>query len=215
MDERTKLFQKAFILSIITITYNILEGLISTFLGYSDETLALFGFGLDSFIEVMSGIGIAHMIVRLKKNSYEKNDSFENTALRITGVAFYLLTLGLVATVILNVYTGHRPETTFWGIIISVVSIITMYFLMNAKLKTGIALGSEPIISDAGCTKVCLYMSVILLLSSGLYELTGFAYADSIGALGLAFYSFREGQECFEKVKSGINTCSCHSCKNN
>jgi len=215
MDERVKLFKKAYMLSIITIMYNILEGLISTFFGYSDETLALFGFGLDSFIEVISGIGIAHMILRLKKNRYEKNDDFENTALRITGIAFYLLSIGLVCTVILNIYAGHKPETTFWGIVISAISIITMYFLMRAKLSVGMKLGSEPIISDAGCTRVCLYMSAILLASSLLYELTGIAYADSIGALGLAFYSFSEGKECFEKIKFGVNTCSCHSCKNN
>ncbi|HPD79297.1 MAG TPA: hypothetical protein PLH88_12855, partial [Spirochaetota bacterium] len=160
-------------LSIITIMYNILEGLISTFFGYTDDTLALFGFGLDSFIEVISGIGIAHMVLRLKKNSYEKNDDFENTALRITGIAFYLLSIGLVCTVILNIYAGHKPETTFWGIVISAISIITMYFLMRAKLSVGMKLGSEPIISDAGCTRVCLYMSAILLASSLLYELTG------------------------------------------
>lgn len=206
---REKLFKTAFILSIITILYNIVEGGVSTVLGYADETLALFGFGIDSFIEVMSGIGIAHMIIRLKNNGYEQNDRFETAALKITGTAFYLLTAGLTATIILNLVTGHTPETTFWGIVISSISIVTMYFLMRVKLSTGMQLGSQPIISDAGCTRVCLYMSLILLASSGIYELTGFAYIDSIGAAGLAFYSFREGRECFEKAESGSPSCSC------
>jgi len=207
--DKQKLFKTAYILSIITIIYNIAEGGISTALGYADETLALFGFGVDSFIEVMSGIGIAHMIIRLRNNGYEQNDRFETTALKITGTAFYILTAGLTATIILNLVTGHTPETTFWGIVISSISIMTMFFLMRAKLSTGIKLGSQPIISDAGCTKVCLYMSLILLASSGIYELTGFAYIDSIGAAGLAFYSFREGRECFEKAESGSPLCSC------
>ena len=206
---RERLFKTAFILSIITIVYNIIEGGVSTAFGYADETLALFGFGVDSFIEVMSGIGIAHMIIRLKNNGYEQNDSFETRALRITGTAFYLLTFGLITTVIINSVTGHTPETTFWGIVISSISIVTMYFLMRAKLSAGIKLGSQSIISDAGCTKVCLYMSLILLASSGIYELTGFPYIDSIGAAGLAFYSFREGKECFEKAESGSPSCSC------
>lgn len=206
---KEKLFKTAYILSIITIAYNIIEGGVSTALGYTDETLALFGFGVDSFIEVMSGIGIAHMIIRLKDNGFEKNDRFETRALKITGTAFYLLTAGLAATTALNMATGHRPETTFWGIVISSISIATMFFLMRAKFSTGMKLGSSAIISDAGCTKVCLYMSLILLASSAIYELTGFAHIDSIGAAGLAFYSFREGRECFEKAESGSLSCSC------
>lgn len=206
---RERLFKTAYILSIITIVYNLIEGGVSTALGYADETLALFGFGVDSFIEVMSGIGIAHMITRLKNNGYEQNDSFETRALKITGTSFYILTAGLIATIILNTVTGHKPETTFWGIVISSVSIVTMFFLMRAKLSTGTKLGSQPIISDAGCTRVCLYMSIILLASSGIYELTDFAYVDSIGAAGLALNSFLEGRECFEKAESGSPSCSC------
>ena len=70
----------AFLLSIITILYNIAEGLFSVFFGFSDETLALFGFGLDSFVEVISGIGIFHMIVRMKRNPISERYGFERTA---------------------------------------------------------------------------------------------------------------------------------------
>ena len=83
----------ALILSIITILYNIAEGLFSIFFGLNDETLALFGFGLDSFVEVISGIGILHMIIRMKRNPVSERDEFERTALRITGFSFYLLSL--------------------------------------------------------------------------------------------------------------------------
>ncbi len=203
------LYKTAFTLSIITILYNIIEGVVSAYFGYTDETLALFGFGIDSFIEVISGIGIAHMIIRFRKNDFNKENNFEKTALKITGTSFYLLTAGLIVTIIYNVFTQHRPETTFWGIVISLISIATMYFLMNAKLKVGRELQSQPIISDAGCTKVCLYMSVILLASSVIFELTGISFFDSIGAAGLAFYSFREGKECFEKAEGGECSCSC------
>jgi len=49
-------------LSVFTMVYNVVEGLVSTWLGLRDETLALFGFGIDSFIEVISGVGIAVMV---------------------------------------------------------------------------------------------------------------------------------------------------------
>lgn len=208
-SDMTSLYKTAFALSLITIFYNIIEGVVSAYFGYTDETLALFGFGIDSFIEVISGVGIAHMIIRFRKNDFNKENNFEKTALKITGTSFYLLTAGLTVTVIYNVLTQHKPETTFWGIVISSVSIATMFFLMKAKLSVGNKLMSQPIISDAGCTKVCLYMSVILLASSVIFELTGISFVDSIGAAGLAFYSFREGKECFEKAEGGDCSCSC------
>lgn len=82
-----------------------------------------------------------------------------------------------------------------------------MLWLMNAKRSTGKKLNSEPVIADANCTKVCVYMSVVLLVSSLIYELTGFAYADAIGAAGLIYFSVSEGRESFEKVKG--KECSC------
>jgi divalent metal cation (Fe/Co/Zn/Cd) transporter len=202
-----KLYRKAYWLSLFTIFYNIIEGIISMSLGYADETLSLFGFGADSFIEVMSGIGIAIMILRIKQNPDSPKSKFEITALKVTGTAFYLLSLGLFAGIVLNLINHHKPETTLWGVIISLVSIVVMIWLMNAKKSIGKKLHSEPIIADANCTKVCVYMSLVLLISSLVYELTGFAYADVIGAAGLAYFSISEGREAFEKVKG--KECDC------
>lgn len=176
-------------------------------LGYADGTLSLFGFGADSFIEVMSGIGIAMMIVRIKRNTNSPKSNFEITALKITGTAFYLLATGLIAGIVLNIVKNKKPDTTLWGVIISLISIVVMLWLMNAKKNVGRKLYSEPIISDANCTKICVYMSVVLLVSSLLYELTGFAYADAIGAAGLTYFSISEGREAFEKAKG--KECEC------
>ena len=175
---KSKLLKIALYLAIITVLYNIVEGVVSVVFGYEDETLALFGFGLDSFVEVISGIGVLHMIIRMKSTNVEEHDKFEKTALRITGIAFYILTAGLVIGSIINIVYGIKPDTTLMGMIISTVSIVTMYFLMNAKLKVGNELKSDAIIADANCTKACFYLSFILLASSGLYEIFGIAYLD-------------------------------------
>lgn len=179
-------------------------------LGFEDETLALFGFGADSFIEVMSGIGIAVMIKRIRQNPTSAITTFEIRALKITGTAFYILSAGLLAGIILNILTQHKPEATVWGVVISILSIAVMTWLMNAKKSTGKLLNSQPIIADANCTKVCLYMSVVLLISSLIYELTGFAYADVIGAAGLIYFSVSEGKEAFEKAEGKL--CDCDHC---
>ena len=200
----------ALILSLITIFYNIAEGVISVYFGTEDETLALFGFGIDSFVEVISGIGILHMIIRMKRSNVNKRDDFERTALKITGFSFYLLTAGLVFGSVLNIINNVKPETTIVGIIVSVISIFTMYYLMNAKLKVGKELNSDAIIADANCTKTCFYLSFLLLGSSGLYEIFQIAYIDIAGSLGIAYFAFREGREAFEKSVSENLACNCH-----
>jgi divalent metal cation (Fe/Co/Zn/Cd) transporter len=202
-----KFYRTAYWLSLFTIFYNIIEGIVSMFLGYEDETLSLFGFGADSFIEVISGIGIAMMIMRIGQNPDSSKSRFEIRALKITGTAFYLLSAGLIAGIVLNLISHHKPQTTLWGVIISLVSIIVMLWLMNAKKRIGGQLKSEPIIADANCTKICVYMSIVLLLASLIYELTGFAYADVIGAAGLAYFSISEGKEALEKAKG--RECCC------
>lgn len=195
------LYRNAYRLSLFTIFYNIIEGIVSMILGYKDETLSLFGFGADSFIEVMSGIGIAVMITRIKQNPDSPESKFEITALKITGTAFYLLAAGLLTGIVLNIVKHNKPETTLWGVIISLISIAVMVWLMNAKKSVGNKLQSQPVISDANCTKICVYMSLVLLISSLIYELTGFMYADVIGAAGLTYLSISEGKEAFEKAE--------------
>lgn len=205
--DKTNLYKYAIILAFITIFYNLAEGIISIYFGMQDETLSLFGFGVDSFVEVISGIGILHMLIRIK-NKGEERDEFEKTALRITGTAFYILTAGLLATAIFNIYINHKPETTFWGIVISLISIITMSALIFYKMKVGKALNSRALVADANCTKTCLYLSVILLIASLGYELTGLGGIDSAGAFLIAYFSYKEGKEAFEKAKTGKN-CEC------
>lgn len=205
--EREHLYRWAYALAVFTIFYNIIEGLVSIYFGIEDETLALFGFGLDSFVEVISGVGIWHMVKRIRKNYDANPDHFERQALRITGTAFYILSIGLIVTAIINIYKGHRPETTFWGIVISLISIVTMWLLIHYKIKVGKQLDSQAIVADANCTKACLYLSIILLISSGGYELTGIGGLDSLGAIFIAGLSFKEGRESFQKAK-GL-ACSC------
>ena len=206
---QSKLIRLAIILAIITVVYNLIEGLISIYYGMDDETLALFGFGVDSFVEVISGVGILHLVLRMRKDQVTKRDQFERQALRITGIAFYLLVAGLLVGSVLNIINQSVPETTIVGVIISSISIATMYFLMKAKLNVGQKLNSDAIIADANCTKTCFYLSLILLVSSGLYELTGFAYLDILGSLGIAWFAFKEGKEAFDKAKSGNLSCCC------
>jgi len=212
-SQQSRFWNYALWLAFFTIFYNLAEGLISIFFGYSDEALTLFGFGVDSFIEVMSGIGILAMVLRIRQHPDTSRTQFEITALKITGTSFYLLIAGLAITSIYNLFTAHKPTTTLPGLIISLISIAIMWALVTGKRKVGHALNSQPILSDANCTMVCIYMSVILLVASLIYQLTGFGFVDSIGALGLIYFSYGEGKEAFEKAAGLENCCDDENCK--
>ncbi len=213
-QKNSRLYTYASALALITIAYNIVEGLVSVFFGLEDESMALFGFGVDSFVEVISGIGIWHMVRRIRNNGRENPDRFEQTALRITGAGFYVLTLGLSITAAIDLYRGHKPETTFWGIVISVISIVSMWLLIHYKVKVGRALNSEAILADAACTRACLQLSVVLLIASIGYELTHIGGFDSIGTFVIAGLCFREGKEAFAKAKAKSFACACQgACK--
>jgi hypothetical protein len=248
LNDLDKLLKWAMLLSIITIVYNFAEGIVSIFFGAKDETLALLGFGIDSIVEVVSGIGILHMLLRMSVRSrrpaevdgkYSKVESrdkpayssesvdsrqsrgsskkadvvndqtgrFEKTALSITGYGFYILTLGLIAGSIFNLIENAKPNTTLAGIVISSISILTMYWLMKSKLSIGRKLKSDAVIADANCTKTCFYLSFILLAANLLYEIFGIGFVDVLGTLGIAYYAFKEGKESLEKVKTGSLLC--------
>lgn len=207
MTSTARYYRYALWLGLFTVLYNLLEGLVSVFFGLQDEALTLFGFGMDSFIEVLSGMGIIAMVLRIRRNPDTPRSRFERTALRITGTSFYLLVAGLGATAVYNLVTGHKPATTLPGLVISTLSIAIMWALVTGKRRVGRALDSAPILADANCTLVCIYMSLVLLAASLVYELTGFGFVDSLGALGLIYFSFKEGREAFEKAR-GLE-CGC------
>jgi divalent metal cation (Fe/Co/Zn/Cd) transporter len=206
-----KNYRTAYILAIVTIYYNLVEGLVSMWFGYTDETLALFGFGVDSLVEVISSIGVWHMIRRIQSSPDTNPDTFEQRALRITGGSFYTLTIGLLTSAGLNLYQHHKPDTTFWGIIIACIAIVAMWLLTHYKMKVGKILGSQAVIADAACSRVCLYLSTILLVTSIAYELTGIGSLDAIGTIFIAWFSWKEGREAFQKAK-GISCCCGGKC---
>jgi hypothetical protein len=207
-----QLYARANLLAILTIFYNVAEGCVSVWFGAADETLSLFGFGMDSFVEVISGIGIWHMVRRIRLDGGVRTDEFERQALRITGGSFYLLTTGLVLSAALSLYEGHKPDSTMWGVIVSLVSLSFMWLLIHHKTKIGSALNSSAILADAACSKACLYLSLALLVASLGYELTGIGSLDAIGTLAIAFFSFKEGRESFRKAKGLSCGCSKTCC---
>ncbi|MBF0516127.1 MAG: cation transporter [Nitrospirae bacterium] len=185
--------------------------MVSVYLGFEDDALSLFGFGLDSFVEAVSGVGVWHMAARIRQNIDGSTDVFERQTLKVTGMAFYVLAAGLIASSAFNIIQGKHPKTAFWGIVVSCISILAMWLLVYFKVKVGTKLNSQAILSDAACSRTCIWLSVVLLLGSLGYALTGIGWFDSAGALIIAALSYKEGREAFGKAR-GKSCCCAHAC---
>jgi divalent metal cation (Fe/Co/Zn/Cd) transporter len=194
-----KLWRNAMLFAVLTIVFNIAEGLVSIWFGISDDMLTLAGFGVDSFIETISAAGVVVMISRIRNNPGTDKTKFEITSLKITGWCFYVLAVILAAGAVFNLVKGHKPESTTAGVIISLISIASMVGLIIAKKRLGVKLSCPPLIADANCNLVCVYMSLVLLAASGAYALFHFGWIDTVGTAGLIFFSVREGKEALEK----------------
>lgn len=121
------------------------------------------------------------------------------TAIKLFGGKYYPALLRFP----FNLLAGKEPASDIrdWE------SISFMWLLVSGRRKVGRKLNSAPILADANCSLVCIYMSVVLLVSSLAYQFTGFGFIDSLGALGLIYFSISEGREAFEKAANVEDDC--------
>lgn len=196
---RTMILQKrALRLAYFTVFYNIIEGVVSILAGSLTGSIALVGFGLDSFMETFSG---SVMIWRFRRHAAltpQEEERREKKSLRLVGLSFLLLALYVLVEAIQNLAAREMPQPTLWGIVIAIVSIVVMSFLFFFKYQTGKALRAKSLMADAKQTLACEFLSVTLLLGSGLNFWLGWWWADSAAALIIAVYLLKEGKELIE-----------------
>lgn len=185
--------RRALRLSYFTVGYNILEGLVSVAFAYQAGSPALLGFGIDSFVESTSG-GI--MIWRFRapeRLTSEEHHRREQRAVRLVAYALFVLAAYVAYESITKLYFGEAPERYPAGIVIAVVSLVTMPVLFIFKRRTADALASRSLAADAKQTLGCMLLSAALLVGSGIHYLLGWWQADPIAGLVIAMFLVREG----------------------
>ncbi len=205
------LTKRAFLLSWFTITYNLIEGIISVAFGISESSMSLLGFGVDSFIEVTSAsIVLWRLRVEIVARSNLSIERERKATLGI-GVLFLILGIGTFAASVLQLTQRSHPKTTLPGLIISLFSLSFMFFLWDGKRKLGQALSSSTILKDAACSLVCIKLSVILFLGSLAYLMAPTIWwVDSVAAILLSYLIGKEGIETINAARKGdIHGCSC------
>jgi len=195
---------RALWLSGLTIAYNLAEGLVSMAFGWADDSIALFGFGADSFIEVASALLVLWKL--LDHGSLER----ERKATLSVGWLFLLLAAGITGGAILQITARRHPPTSLPGLVISALSMAFMAYLWRAKLRTAKALDSATLEADATCSLACIQLSMVLFVGSLLFLLVpALWWVDAAAALGLALLIGKEGSNMIRAARSEGFTGGC------
>ena len=189
------LARRALLLSYFTVTYNVVEGIVSVASGYFTGSTALLGFGIDSFVESLSGIVMIWRFSRGAFHSTEANARREEVAARVVAAALIMLGGYVTYESAMHLYAGERPDRSALGIVIAVVSLVVMPVLYYSKRRTAMLLNSRSFQADAKQTLACVLLSVALLVGVCLHYLLGWWQADPMAGLLIALYVTREGFE--------------------
>ncbi len=201
MDSR--LHKKALLLSYFTVGYNILEGIVSIVAGLLAGSIALVGFGLDSFVESFSG---SVMIWRFRQHGkISEEEKVEKKAVRFVAYSFFILGAYVLYESLKKLYFHEVPDPSLLGMLIAIVSIIVMPVLFYMKYQTGKSINSRSLVADSKQTLACVFLSVALLIGLGLNYLYGLWQADPIVGLVIVFYLIREGRDTLKEEK----LCNC------
>lgn len=194
--DRVAFLRRGIALEGVTVGYNAVEGMVAIVAGLAAGSVALTGFGIDSVIEVTSGV-LLWWRLRAELGSAPVGPTVERRASRGAGILLLALGAYIVTDSTRLLLTGNRPESSPVGIVLMVLSLIVMPLLARAKLGVAAKLGSRALRADAHETIVCAWLSATTLLGLGLNALLGWWWADPVAALGMLPLIVREGIEAW------------------
>ncbi len=197
--DRPALLRRGLRLESFTVGWNIVEGLIAVSAAVAAGSVALLGFGIDSFVESVSG---SVLIWRLRAEQRGEHDAeaiqrIERRAERLVGASFLLLAGYVVLDASLTLLRGEHPTSSPVGIALTALSLIVMLWLARAKRRTGRQLSSRALVADAAQTQACWYLSATTLAGLALNGVFGLWWADPLAAFAIAYFLLREGIEAW------------------
>jgi divalent metal cation (Fe/Co/Zn/Cd) transporter len=187
---RAGLIRRGRSLEYLTIGWNLLEGLVAVGAGVVAGSTALVGFGIDSFIESLSGGAV---LWRLRSD--EDAERRERVALRLVGVSFLALAAYVAFDAVKALVYREPPDASYVGIALAVLSLVAMPLLARAKRRVAAGLNSRAMQADSRQTDICAYLSAILLSGLILNALFGWWWADPAAALVMTPIIVKEGVE--------------------
>ncbi len=197
-ERRRQLGRRAQLLAGTSVAYNLLECLVAVTAGMAASSIALVGFGLDSLVEVGSGLVI------LWQFRHPMPETREKRALRYIAMSFFALAAYVTFESVRSLTGAGEATPTGLGIGIAIASLIIMPFLSWAQRRTGRELGSGSVVADSKQTLLCTYLSAVLLAGLLANAVLGWSWADPLAALIIAGVAVREGLNAWRG-----DTCGC------
>jgi len=192
-------------LEYLTLGWNLVEGIVAVSSGAIAGSIALVGFGIDSFIEMSSG---AIMLWRLRSESSGANaEQVEQRALRLVGISFFLLAAYVAVDSVKSVVQRAASEHSPVGIGLAISSLLVMPWLAHQKRRAAGTLNSNALHADSRQTSLCAYLSAILLGGLLLNALFGWWWADPVAGLAMVPIVAREGWQALKGERCRDGTC--------
>ena len=193
---------KALALSFFTVGYNVLEGVVAVVAAIMAGSSALLGFGLDSFVESLSGMVMIWRFWEYGPEADEEETAkAEQKATRFVGFTFFILGAYVVFDSTRTLVKQEPPDTSVVGLALAVLSLIVMPVLFYLKYRLGRSIGSESLVADSTETLACVLLSVALLVGLGINYLWQIWWADSAAALVIAALIFKEGYSTLQESR--------------
>jgi divalent metal cation (Fe/Co/Zn/Cd) transporter len=195
--------EKALLAEYFTVGWNVIEGIVAIAAGIVAGSIALIGFGLDSYVEVASGIVL---IWRLRKHGFgdEEEEVAEKRAIFFVGLTFLALALYVTFESGKKLLLHEHPDESLVGIILAIVSLIVMPLLAWYKKKIAAEINSRALRADALETLACSYLSLTLVVGLGANALFGWWWADPLAALAMVYFLIREGCEAVQEGRGNV-----------
>lgn len=194
-----------------TIAWNIVEGLVAMGFGYQESSVALFGFGVDSWVEVGSAGVVYWKLTRVAGCATTARER-ERRATRWISALFLALAGATAVGAVAQIASGGHPASSLPSLVVSVVSLALMAWLWNAKKAAATALDSRTLAMDAACSLACIQLSGVLFVGSLVYVVfPALWWADGLAALVLSVFIAKEGWEGWQAAskKDFAGGCGC------
>jgi len=190
-EERLGWERRARLLAWGGIAWHFVEFLIALLAGLTAGSIALIGFGADSFIEAIAGFVVIWLFTGERRGSGDA----ERRAQQMIAVSFYVLAAYVGVESVRTLANADHPQASWVGIGLAAFTALTMPLLARAKRRVGRKLGSSAAVKEASQTSLCAYLSVALLIGLGANALFGWWWADPFAALVIAAVALKEGRE--------------------
>jgi divalent metal cation (Fe/Co/Zn/Cd) transporter len=196
-------------IELLTILWMTIEASVAITVGFTTRSVSLQGFGIDSIVELIAGsILLWRLLVEQRGASAERIEHAERRASWVTAISLFALAVYIVGDGTLTLFSGTRPEASWWGVGLALAAAIIMPLLWQGKLRVARRIGSAALKADAACSVTCAYMSLTLLAGLSLNRFFGWWWADPLAAFGLVYFLLQEGREALHEARTG-ETCHC------